>query len=158
MLSPGACSETYTTFRTPAQVHREMNSKPVPEPTPESRCFWDKACVHELWLPKCVDSGRFFFPPRLFSPFTGGAITWERASGNARLASFVIAHRAAPGFEAQTPYIIALAELEEGPRLLTNLPGAPPDPAMLKIGAPLTVTFEVRGDLTIPQFQLANEP
>jgi uncharacterized OB-fold protein len=131
-----------------------MSTKPVPTPTPETRTFWDKTREHELWLPKCVDSGKVFFPPRPFSPFTGGAVTWERASGKAKLASFVIVHRPSPGYEADAPYVIALAELEEGPRMMTNLPGAPADPAALRIGAPLTVTFEERGDMVIPQFRL----
>lgn len=131
-----------------------MNEKLLPKPTPETMLFWDKARQHELWLPRCVDSGRFFFPPRSSSPFTGGAIAWEQASGDATLASFLIVHRAAPGFEGEIPYIVALAELREGPRLMTNLPGTPPDPSALTIGAPLTVTFEERGGMTLPQFRL----
>jgi hypothetical protein len=133
-----------------------MSSKPVPKPTPETQTFWDKAREHELWLPKCVDSGKVFFPPRAFSPFTGGAVTWEKASGRAKLASFIVVHRPAPGYEAEVPYIIAIAELEEGVRMMTNLPGAPADPAALKIGAPLTVSFEERGDMVIPQFRLGD--
>ena len=133
-----------------------MSSKPVPKPTPETQTFWDKAREHELWLPKCVDSGKLFFPPRAFSPFTGGAVTWEKASGRAKLASFIVVHRPAPGYEAEVPYIIAIAELEEGVRMMTNLPGAPADPAALKIGAPLTVSFEERGDMVIPQFRLGD--
>jgi uncharacterized OB-fold protein len=133
-----------------------MSAKPVPIPTPESQTFWDKAKLHELWLPKCIDCGKFFFPPRPFSPFTGGAVTWERASGRASLASFLIVHRPSPGYEADAPYIIALAELAEGPRMMTNLPGAPADPAALAIGAPLLVTFEARGEMMLPQFRLAD--
>lgn len=129
-----------------------MTAKYAPQPTPEARIFWDKARLGELWLPTCVDSGRAFFPPRQFSPFTGGAVQWAQASGRATLASYVIVHRAAPGFEA--PYIIAIAKLEEGPRMLTNLPGAPVDPDRLPIGAPLELTFETRGDLALPQFRL----
>ena len=129
-------------------------AKMLPVPTPETQIFWDKARAHELWLPVCVDSGRPFFPPRLFSPFTGGAVEWRRASGRAKLASFLIVHRAAPGFESDAPYIVALAELEEGPRMVTNLPGAPCDPSRLEIGAALAVTFEQRGDVTLPQFRL----
>jgi uncharacterized OB-fold protein len=129
--------------------------KPVPAPTPETAMFWEKAALHELWLPRCVDSGRFFFPPRAFSPFTGGTIRWERASGRARLASFLIVHQAAPGFAGEVPYITALAELEEGPHMVTNLPGAPADPAKLRIGAPLEVVFEPRGETALPQFRLA---
>ena len=134
-----------------------MSMKPVPKPTPETQPFWDKAREHELWLPKCVDTGRFFFPPRLFSPFTGGEVAWEKASGKARLASFLINHRPSPGYEDEAPYIIALAELDEGVRLMTNLPGTPVDPAALKIGAPLEVVFEERGDMVIPQFCLAKD-
>jgi uncharacterized protein len=139
-------------------VKFHMSAKMIPVPTPETQFFWDKARAHELWLPMCVDSRRHFFPPRLFSPFTGGAVEWRPASGRARLVSFVIVHRAAPGFEAEVPYIVALAELEEGPRMLTNLPGAPTDPSALNIGAPLTVTFEKRGDITVPQFRLTSDP
>ncbi len=131
-----------------------MSAKPVPQLTPETQMFWDKCREHELWLPKCADSGKVFFPPRMFSPFTGGAVGWEKASGRAALASFVIVHRPSPGYEADAPYIIALADLEEGVRMMTNLPGAPADPALLKIGAPLVVTFEERGGMVIPQFRL----
>jgi uncharacterized OB-fold protein len=125
-----------------------------PEPTPETAFFWEKAMAHELWLPRCVDSGRVFFPPRAFSPFTGGAVDWQRASGRARLASFVISHRPAPGYEDKLPYIIALAELEEGVRMMTNLPGSPPDPAALAIGAALELTFEAEDGIALPQFRV----
>jgi uncharacterized OB-fold protein len=131
-----------------------MSSKPVPKPTPETQTFWDKAREHQLWLPKCVDTGRVFFPPRAFSPFTGGGVAWEKASGRAKLASFLIVHRPSPGYETEAPYIVALAELDEGPQMMTNLPGAPVDPGALAIGAPLTVVFEERGDMVIPQFRL----
>jgi uncharacterized OB-fold protein len=131
-----------------------MNTKPIPKPTPETQLFWDKARAHELWLPQCADSGKVFFPPRAFSPFTGGAVTWVQASGRAKLASFAIIHRPSPGYESEAPYIVALAELEEGPRMMTNLPGSPADPSRLNIGAPLVVTFEARGDMVIPQFRV----
>src|SRR3954464_14710297 len=97
-------------------ISREMNAaavkaKAVPQATPETKRFWDATAAHELWLPRCVDSGRLFFPPQETSPLTGGAVRWEKASGRGTLASFVINHMPAPGFEA--PYIVALVELEE---------------------------------------------
>jgi uncharacterized OB-fold protein len=134
-----------------------MSGKTVPQPTPETQFFWDKAALHELWLPKCADTGRVFFPPRFASPFTGGAVEWQRASGRGKLASYLLVHRPAPGFEGEVPYIVALIELEEGPRLMANLPGTPPDPAALKIGSPAVVTFETRGHQTLPQFSLVSE-
>ncbi|MTD54742.1 Zn-ribbon domain-containing OB-fold protein [Amycolatopsis pithecellobii] len=130
-----------------------MAERFIPEPTPETQTFWDKARLGELWLPKCVQTGRVFFPPRASSPFTGGPVSWERASGRASLASYVIVHRPAPGFE-EGPYIVAIVALEEGPHMLTNLPGTSPEPAGLPIGAPLELTFEQRGDVAIPQFRL----
>ena len=132
-----------------------VKTKAVPEPTPETKFFWDMAAKHELWLPRCVDTGRFFFPPQETSPLTGGGVKWEKASGRGKLASYVIAHLPAPGFEA--PYVIALVELEEGPRLTSNVLGVPPDPAALTIGMPLQVVFEQRGAMTLPQFAPARE-
>jgi uncharacterized OB-fold protein len=117
--------------------------------------FWDMAAKHELWLPRCVDTGQFFFPPQHTSPFTGGDMRWEKASGRATLASYVITQIPAPGYEKEVPYIIALAATEEGPRLTCNLLGVPPDPAKLRVGMPLRVVFEDRGSITIPQFTLA---
>jgi uncharacterized OB-fold protein len=129
-----------------------VTAKPLPVPTPETQLFWDKAADHELWLPTCVDTGRFFFPPRARSPFTGGAVSWAQVSGRAQLASFVINHRPAPGYEDETPYVIALVELAEGPRLASNLIGVEADPTAIWIGMPLQVTFEDRGTITVPQF------
>ena len=52
-------------------------------------------------------------------------MAWERASGRATLHTYVISHRAAPGIEDQVPYAIAVVELEEGPRMMTNIVGIP---------------------------------
>lgn len=135
-------------------MNAKLGSKAMPQPTPETAFFWDKAALGQLWLPRCIDTDRFVFPPRAFSPFTGGEIRWEQVSGRARLASFLIVHQAAPGFADDVPYVVALAELEEGPHMLTNLPGAPTDPTALTIGVPLELTFEMRGDIALPQFRL----
>jgi uncharacterized OB-fold protein len=108
------------------------------------------AAKHELWLPRCVDTGRFFFPPQETSPYTGGCIVWEKVSGRGTLASYVINHLPAPGFES--PYVVALVQLEEGPRMTSNILGVPADPASLYVGMPLQVCFEQRGAMTLPQF------
>jgi uncharacterized OB-fold protein len=67
------------------------------------------------------------------------------------LYSYVITHRAAPGFEA--PYVIAEVELDEGPRLLSNLVDVAPDPDVLPLDLPLEVTFEAFGEVTLPLFR-----
>jgi len=124
----------------------------APVPTPETLPFWEKAAQHELWLPRCADTGKVFFPPRAHSPFSGGAVDWVRASGRGDLASYVINHRPAPGYEDEAPYAIALVRLEEGPILTSNIKGIPADPAHLRIGMKLEVQFEARGEVTVPQF------
>lgn len=128
-----------------------MSEAPVPAVTPETRPYWDGAARHELWLPKCVESGNVFFPPQHVSPFTGGAVDWVRASGEATLASFIITHIPSPGYGPE-PYVIALVRLREGPILTANIRDVEPIPEKLAIGMPLRVVFESRGAVTLPQF------
>ena len=76
------------------------------------------------------------------------------ASGRGRLYSYVISHLPAPGFEP--PTTIAVVELEEGPRLLTNLIDVEPDPDELPIDLPVEVVFEkVSEELALPLFRPA---
>jgi hypothetical protein len=125
-----------------------------PVPTPESAPYWEGAAAGELRLPFCTDCGRFFFYPRTICPrCSGSAIEWRTASGRARLASFVISARPIPGVREEAPFVIALVELEEGPRLMTDLVDVEPDPEHLALDQPLQVAFEPRGEMTVPVFR-----
>lgn len=131
--------------------------KPVPKPTPESQRYWDGANSGELWIQKCVKTGKHFFPPRRYSPFTvGGETEWVQASGRAKLHSYVINHRPAPGFENDGPYAIAVVELDEGPKLMTNIVGIENTPENLVLDMPLQVQFEARGEQQVPVFAPAD--
>jgi len=83
-------------------------------------------------------------------------VQWVTVSGRARLHSYVINHRAAPGFEAEAPYVIAIVELEEGPRMMANLVGVEPRPEMLPLDMDLEVAFAQRGHMRIPVFRPAS--
>ncbi len=73
------------------------------------------------------------------------------ASGRATLHSYVISHRPAPGFVP--PYSIAVVELEEGPRMMTNIVGVAQTPEALVLDMPLTVRFEAIDDeISLPLF------
>ena len=97
-------------------------------------------------LQRCPDTGRAYFPPRPFSPFTGNrAVAVFEASGRATLYSYVIHHREVPGFTP--PYAIAVVELEEGPRMMTNIVECPQTPEALKLDMPLEVVFKPREEL-----------
>jgi uncharacterized OB-fold protein len=77
-----------------------------------------------------------------------------KASGKARLFSYVIHHRPAPGFTP--PYAIAVVELDEGPRMMTNIVGCPQTPEALVLDMPLEAMFERQTDqITLAFFKPA---
>ena len=88
-----------------------------------------------------------------FCPECGSTnVEWFTASGRATLYSYVINHRPARGFEAEAPYAIAVVELAEGPRMMTNIIGIPNTPEDLVLDMELQVEFEQRGDISVPVF------
>jgi hypothetical protein len=80
-------------------------------------------------------------------------VAWFVSSGRGRLHTYVISHRPAPGYEAQVPYAIAVVELDEGPRLLTNIVGVDNTPESLELDMALEVDFEPRDDQMVPVFR-----
>lgn len=129
----------------------------LPVPTPETRPYWEGAREGRLMLPWCEDCGRPHFHPRAVCPHCGGArLHWRAASGRGRLHTYVINHKPAPGFEDRTPYVIAVVELEEGPRLLSNIEIADPAPEKLPIDMPLLVAFRrLTEQIALPVFRPA---
>jgi uncharacterized protein len=127
-------------------------SRPLPVPTPETQHFWDGTAVGELRLQRCRGCHSTYFPPQPFCPkCSSDDIEVVRASGLGLLHSYVINHRPAPGFEA--PYVIGVVELEEGPRLLTNIVGVDPDPDQLPLDLPVEAIFESVGEIRLPLFR-----
>ena len=129
------------------------SDKPVPKPTPETQPYWDGALAGELRIQRCTPCREFYFYPRPFcTRCLSTDVHWIKVSGRARLHSYVINHRAAPGFEAEAPYVIAIVELEEGPRMMANLVDVEPRPERLLLDMDLEVAFAPRGNLRIPVF------
>jgi uncharacterized OB-fold protein len=127
-------------------------ARPLPRPTPETAHFWEGTAVGELRLQRCRGCAATYFPPQPFCPGCGDDdVEVVQASGQGTLYSYVVTHRAAPGFTA--PYVIAVVELAEGPRLLTNLVGVEANPDVLPIDLPVEVVFEPRGEVTLPMFR-----
>jgi uncharacterized protein len=129
--------------------------RPKPQPTPETKHFWEGTAAGEIRLQRCDACTKVYFPPRPFCPGCGGRkVSVFKASGRAKLYSYVIHHRPAPGFTP--PYSIAVAELEEGPRLMTNIVECPQTPEALQLDMPLEVTFlKASDDISLPLFQPA---
>ena len=137
---------------------REYN-KPIPRPQPESDFYWEKAKLHELWLRKCNACSEAYFYPRDISPCCFSKDTcWIKASGKATLYTYGIVHRSLhPGFAEEVPFVTAIVELEEGPRMPTNIVGVEdPTPDKLPIGVSLQVAFEdITDTIALPKFRLA---
>jgi uncharacterized protein len=128
-------------------------AKPVPEPTPDTQPFWDGCARAELLLQRCNDCGKPYFYPRPICPACGSTdVGWFRASGQATLYSYVINHRPARGFEDDGPYAIAVVQLAEGPRMMASIVGVPNTPEDLILDMALQVTFEPRGEISLPVF------
>jgi uncharacterized OB-fold protein len=131
--------------------------KQLPVPTPETAPYWEGCKQHELRIPFCSDCKQYFFYPRRYCPAClSDAIEWRTASGKGTLLTYVINQRPAPGFEDETPYAIAVVQLEEGPHLMTNIVNTTIAPENLPAGLPVEVVFDdVNENVTIPKFQPA---
>jgi uncharacterized OB-fold protein len=133
--------------------------RPLPHPiTPEARPYWDGLRQHRLMLPRCRDCAKAFFYPRALCPFChGAAIEWFQASGRGQLYAFEIAHQTFnKAFRVTPPYVLAMVELDEGPRLMSNLINIAPDPAAIRCDMPVEVVFHrLTDEITLPLFQPA---
>ena len=128
--------------------------RPIPQPSPETQRYWEGCKRHELWLPYCSQCQQFFFYPRPFCPRCfSWEIDWRLASGRGTLYTYSIQYRAqAPGF--LPPYVTAIVQLEEGPRMLTNLVGIEPDPEQIRCDMPVEVVFEdLTDEISLPMFR-----
>lgn len=130
-----------------------MSDGPVPEPTPETLPFWEGTAVGELRIQRCNVCEKFYFYPRPYCPSClSGDVEWRVVSGRGSLASYNINYRPLPAFKSDRPQVIALVELDEGVRLMSNIVGVEPVPEKLPLGLRLTVGFEPRGDRFLPVF------
>jgi hypothetical protein len=126
---------------------------PVPEPSAETVPFWTAAKENRLVIPRCRTCDNTWFPPTHVCPSCGADnYAWVEASGRGKVFSFVVIHRIYhPGFADKVPYVVAVIELDEGPRLISNVVGVAPD--LVRCDMPVRVVFdERRRDMTIPQF------
>ena len=116
----------------------------APTPDPDNRAFFEAAREGALLLGLCNDTGRSFFYPRV-SPFTLTTnVTTTRASGRGTIHSVTVMRGAAP-------LAVAYVELEEGPRVFTNIVDCDVD--TLRIGDAVRLVFkEAEGGQPMPCF------
>jgi uncharacterized protein len=144
----------------------ELNVRPVPIPDAVSEFYWDSAKQGRLSIQGFEGIGLLQHPPSPVPEVPGGGPPLDQAvpvavevSGRGTLFSFTILRQPFhPGFVDAIPLMIGLTELDDAPgvRILTNIVDAQPD--QLRIGLPMEVVFERRGDMALPQFRPIREP
>jgi uncharacterized protein len=127
---------------------------PAPIPNADSREFWEAAARNELLLRHCTACGKPHFPPRHLCPHCWSEqLDWARSTGKAVVYSFTVMHRApTPDFVGRVPYVVALVDLAEGPRMMANIVGD--DALATAVGDRVSVCYEERpGGSRVPQFR-----
>ena len=130
--------------------------RPLPKPDQDSVVYWEAARRHELLLQQCGACNQFRFYPRSICPnCLSDEFEWRRAAGRGIVYSFTVIHRPPfPAFRDKVPYVLALVELSEGVRMMTNIVDC--NPNTVEIGMAVEVTFEdVTEEVTLPQFKPA---
>jgi uncharacterized OB-fold protein len=120
----------------------------------ETRGYWEGCDRHELVLQRCGECKRVQHRPRaICARCLSPKIEHFVASGRGTLYSFTITHQnQQPGFREACPYVLAYVDLEEGPRLMTNIVGC--DPETLRIGDAVEVDFaDSEKGFAIPRFR-----
>ncbi|GLY69526.1 Zn-ribbon domain-containing OB-fold protein [Amycolatopsis taiwanensis] len=127
-------------------------AKPGPTPVPLTEPFWAAARRGELLLQHCRACGHHQHYPRvLCTRCWHRELDWVPSAGRGRVWTFTVVHR--PGHPAWTddvPYALAIVELDEGPRLLTNVVGI--DPVDVEVGLRVGARFTERDGTTLVQF------
>ncbi|MFI7383355.1 Zn-ribbon domain-containing OB-fold protein [Streptomyces sp. NPDC049813] len=131
----------------------------APEPDAFSRAYWDAAAEGRLLLRQCMACGRAHHYPREFCPYCWNddprTVRWQDASGRAVLYTWSVVHRNdLPPFGARAPYVAAVVDLAEGPRMMTEIVDCAAH--ALRPGMALRVAFRPGGGgWTVPVFRPA---
>lgn len=132
----------------------ERDMLPLPIPSIESKPFWDAVQEHKLMMPKCDACGTVAFPPTVACAACEKAdFTWTQMSGRGKVYSFVVYHRVYhPAFKDKVPYVVAVVELEEGPRIISNIVNMPIPEVTCEM--PVSVVYaDQRDGYLIPKFE-----
>lgn len=119
----------------------------LPEQDGFTRSYWQAAAEGRLLLRRCRADGcgAAHHYPREFCPRCWSEdVVWEQAAGDATLYTWSVVHRNdLPPFGARVPYVAAVVQLAEGPRMMTEIIDCPED--RLRVGMALTAAFRTEG-------------
>ncbi|WDL97685.1 Zn-ribbon domain-containing OB-fold protein [Alicyclobacillus sp. ALC3] len=129
------------------------STRPLPVPDGDTVVFWDACNQEKLVIQRCQHCENYIFYPRAVCPrCMSSDISWVESSGHGRVYSYTVAYRPAhPAFTDDCPYIVALIELEEGVRVLSNVIKVAVDELYCEM--PVEVVFLDIGGMKLPLFQ-----
>lgn len=133
-------------------------ARTLPGITPLTKPFWDAAKQHTLVLQRCRNCQEYQWYPKAWCSHCGSrSLEWTPVSGQGTVYSFTVIRQVidnAPAFQADIPFVVALIELAEGPRMYSNVTGCKPEEVV--IGMRVKVWFDdVTSDITLPKFSPA---
>lgn len=133
-----------------------MASSALPDPDPDTRPYWDAATGGRLLLRRCLDCGEHHFYPRPFCPHCWSEdVEWVEASGRATVYTYSVVRRNdLPPWTDRVPYIPAVVDLAEGPRMTTNVVGCDPDDVAIDMDLVVEFRDEDEG-VSVPVFRPA---
>jgi uncharacterized protein len=131
--------------------------KPEPVPSADTLEFWQGARDNTFLLQACDACGKVSFYPRKRCPHCwSDALVSRAASGDGVIASYTIVHRPGhPSFAEDGPYVIALIDLAEGPRILSSIVDCPVD--AVSVGAPVRIQWTAQGRFNLAKFRLIGQ-
>jgi uncharacterized OB-fold protein len=121
-----------------------------------TREFWESAKQGKLVFQYCSKCDMLqAYPKPCCSECGSERLSWKEVSGEGTVYSFTIPRQVvdnSPAFKDQLPFVVAVVQLKEGPRLITNIVDLPPEE--VKIGMEVRVTFEdISPEITLPKFR-----
>lgn len=128
--------------------------KPLPRPTEDSAPFWAAAHTGELHMQRCCNCSHVRFPPSVVcARCLSGKAEWIALSGRGTVFSWIVVHQSQhPAFNSDTPYNVAIVELEEGPRLHTRIVGCSNEEIFINM--PVEVVFDrVNDEVSLVTFK-----
>jgi uncharacterized OB-fold protein len=132
--------------------------KPLPQPTPWSKNFWEGTKNKKLLIQKCKNCNQMIMYPKKYCPFCmGDEMDWVEASGRGKIYSFTVVYNNPPSaFLKDLPFTIAIIKLEEGVQMLSNIVAT--DYESLKCEMDVEVVFDnVTDEISLPKFRVINK-
>jgi uncharacterized OB-fold protein len=132
-------------------------SRPRPTPSPPTEAFWAATADSRFLLQRCRACGSAQFYPKATCTTCGSSdLDWEAASGRGTLHTYTVARRPThPAFEGAEPYVVAIIELEEGPRVTSNLVDCAPEDVRVGMAVELVWDEQQADGIRLPLWQPA---